>query len=131
MELLNGVFNFHPKIYEEYESDPKDLGRLRRKKLHYHIRPDDESDDDFEDVNEHDLDEKPCLNQIFGTCSPGPDEKWKNEDSRKFFKWLQPIMCPSVSIFVGDGKLNPIVMFMLTHLAPGWVGGALTGAVCT
>ena len=131
MELLNGVFNFHPKIYEQYESDPADKGRLRLEKLHYHIRPDDESDDEDEDVNEHDLDEKPCLNQIFGTCFPAPDEKRKKEDSQKFLEWLQPIMCPSVTIFVGDGKLNPIVIFMLTYLAPGWVGGALTAAVWT
>ena len=62
---------------------------------------------------------------------PDEDEQWKFKDSRTFYEWLQPIMCPSVTIYAGEDKLNPVVVFMLTHLAPGWVGGVLTAVIYT
>ncbi len=134
LELLNGVFHFHPEIYEYYASHPEKKGDLRENKLYFHIRPNmvDDSDEDAEhdsdeDIeHDHDMETKPCLNRFFGMCYPGKDEQWMFEDSRKFYEWLQTIMHPSVTIYAGEDKLNPIAMFMLTHLAPGWVGGALT-----
>jgi hypothetical protein len=133
MELLNGVFQFHPAIYKYYASSPGDKGELRENKLFFHIRRNEyEVGDSDEEVDDHDLDGKPCLNRILGMDFPNEDEKWKYEDSRKFYEWLQPIMCPSVTMYVGDDdKFNPVVVFMLTHLAPGWVGGVLTAVVYT
>ena len=112
---------FHPTIYEEYASSPKDKGELRESKLFFHVRRNKHEDDDSdEEDDEHDLDEKPCLNRILGMSFPNEDEKW-----------LQPIMCPSVTIYAGAEKFNPVVVFMLTHLAPGWAGGVLTAVVYT
>ncbi|CAB4019936.1 Poly [ADP-ribose] polymerase 3 [Paramuricea clavata] len=130
LELVDGVFHFHPEINEYYSSNP------RENKLHFHIPRNehniDDSDVDYdEDDEDHDTDEKPCLNSIFGMDFPHQDEQWKYEDSRKFYEWLQPIMYPSVDIFVGDQKFNPVAIFMLAQLAPGWVGGALTAATWT
>jgi hypothetical protein len=100
--------------------------------LFFHVRRNKHEDDDSdEEDDEHDLDEKPCLNRILGMSFPNEDEKWKYEDSRKFYEWLQPIMCPSVTMYVGAEKFNPVVVFMLTHLAPGWAGGVLTAVVYT
>ena len=127
LELLNGVFHFHPEIYEYYASHPEEKGELRENKLYFHIRPNDDSDEDVEE--DHDLETKPCLNRIFGMSFPSIDEEWKFKDSRKFYEWLQPIMHPSVTIYAGEDKFNPIAVFMLTHLAPGWVGGALTAFI--
>ena len=129
LELLNGVFHFHPEIYEYYASHPEEKGELRENKLYFHIRPNDDSDEDAEE--DHDLETKPCLNRIFGMSFPSIDEEWKFKDSRKFYEWLQPIMHPSVTIYAGEDKFNPVAVFMLTHLAPGWVGGALTAVTYT
>ncbi|CAB3998145.1 Hypothetical predicted protein [Paramuricea clavata] len=127
LELLNGVFHFHPEIYEYYTSHPQDKGEIRENKLHFHIRPDNFDDSDYDaDAGEHDLTEKPCLNRIFGMDFAEEDELWKFKDSRKFYEWLQPIMYPSVTVYAGEDKFNPVAVFMLTQLAPGWVGGALT-----
>jgi hypothetical protein len=133
---VNGIFHFHPEIYEYYTSHPEDKGYLRENKLHFHVRRNehniDDSDADYdEDDGDHDLEEKPCLNSIFGMDFPNQDEQWKYEDSRKFYEWLRLIMYPSVAIYVGDQKFNPVAIFMLAQLAPGWVGGALTAATWT
>jgi hypothetical protein len=129
MELLNGVFQFHPAIYKYYASSPGDKGELRENKLFFHLRRNRYEDSDCdEDDYEHDLEENPCLNRVLGMDHYYPDEdkQWKYEESRKFYEWLQPIMHPSVTMYAGEDKLNPVVVFMLTHLAPGWVGGVLT-----
>ncbi len=131
LELLNGVFHFHPEIFEYYTSQPEKKGELRENKLYFHIRPNDVDDSDDDAEEDHDLDTKPCLNRIFGMDFPRKDEQWKFNDSRKFYEWLQPIMHPSVTIYVGEDKFNPVAVFMLTHLAPGWVGGALTAVIYT
>ena len=130
MELLNGVFHFHPAIYEYYSNNAEDKGELRENKLFFHIRPNKYDDPNCdEDSDEHG--DKLCLNSIFGMDFPDEDEQWKFKDSRTFYEWLQPIMCPSVTIYAGEDKLNPVVVFMLTHLAPGWVGGVLTAVIYT
>ena len=133
---MNGIFHFHPEIYEYYTSHPEDKGYLRENKLHFHIRRNehniDDSDVDYdEDDDDHDSEEKPCLNSIFGMGFPDQDEQWMYEDSRKFYEWLRPIMYPSFAIYVGGLKFNPVAIFMLAQLAPGWVGGALTAATWT
>ena len=126
---LKEVFHFHPEIYEYYAENPEDLGELRQDKLHFHVRRNIDDSDYDEDENEHHIREQPCLNRIFGMDFPFKDEKWKLTDSQKFYEWLQPIMHPCVTVFAGEDKLNPVIVFMLTHLAPGWVGGALTSVI--
>ena len=123
LELLNGVFHFHPEIYEVHESNPQDDSNLREGKLYFHV--DEESKDD------HDLVEKPCLNSIFEMGHPGENDQWTFEDCRKFYEWLQPIMYPTVIVATFGFKFSPDAIFMLTQLAPGWVGGALTAGVFT
>ena len=132
LELLKEVFHFHPAIYEYYAENPEDKGKLRQDKLHIHVRPSNVDDSDYnEDDGEHHVSQQLCLNSIFGMDFPGEDEKWKFTDSRKFYEWLQPIMYPCVTAYAGEDKLNPVVVFLLTHLAPGWVGGALTSVIFT
>ena len=48
------------------------------------------------------------------------------EEAAKFYPWLQKIMVPTITVYAGEDKLNPVIVFFLTKLAPGWVGGALT-----
>ena len=128
LELQKEIFNFHPQIFEFYTNNPeKNVGELREDKIYFHVRS---SDDDDEDDDEHDFEIK-CLNSIFGMSYPTEDEQWMYEDSRKFYEWLQSIMCPSVFIYVGEEKFNPVGIFLLAQLAPGWVGGAMTAATWT
>ena len=136
MELLNGVFHFQLAFYDYYTRNPDAKGELRENELFFHIPPNKYVNPDCdEDTDDHDLDEEPCLNRIFGMDSPCKDEQWKFEDSRTFYEWLQPIMCPSVIIpasiapyIIEDPKCYPVAVFMLTHLAPGWVGGVLVSS---
>ena len=73
-----------------------------------------------------------CLNSTFGrlydNAGPLPYDK---EKEIEFCSWLQKIMVPSRRYRSGNLKLNPIVHFLITRLAPGWVGGALTGETWT
>ena len=48
-----------------------------------------------------------------------------------FFEWLQKIFSPCVRIGIGLESMNPIPCFILTHIAPGWVGGILSCSTCT
>lgn len=48
-----------------------------------------------------------------------------------FFEWLQQIFSPCVRIGIGLESMNPIPCFILTHIAPGWVGGILSCSTCT
>ncbi|XP_028397377.1 uncharacterized protein LOC114521158 [Dendronephthya gigantea] len=133
LELLDEIFHFHPEIFAYYTNHPNDKGELRKNKLHFHLLvPDNASDSsDYEEDEEHDLEEKPCLNRIFGMDFPDKDTMWMCEDSQKFYEWLQPIMYPSLTVYAGEDKFNPVAVFMVTHLAPGWVGGALTAVTYT
>lgn len=50
----------------------------------------------------------------------------------RFFEWLEKIFTPKMSLFgIGCDQMNPIPVFILTHIAPGWVGGILSCATCT
>ena len=123
--ILTKIFHFHPEICEPYLDDENNEGGRRHdEELYYHLR---EEDDD--ETEEHDLTEKPCLNQIFGFgwFDGDDDEKSKMfEEAAKFYPWLQKVMVPTILVYAGEDKLNPVVVFFLTKLAPGWVGGALT-----
>jgi hypothetical protein len=56
-------------------------------------------------------------------------DQWKYEDSRKFYEWLQSLIFPSVTIHTPENTVNPVAVFMLSHLTPGWVGGVLTAII--
>ncbi|CAB4008005.1 Hypothetical predicted protein [Paramuricea clavata] len=124
-ELVNGFFHFHPKISEYYTSHPEDKGQLKKCKLDFHIPQHnmDYSDSDEEADEDHECEAKPCLNRVFAMNDNKQD---KLRDLRAFYEWLQSIMYPSVTVYLDDDKITPDAVFMLTQLAPGWVGGALT-----
>jgi hypothetical protein len=75
---------------------------------------------------------KMCLNSTFGRLyherRPLPHDM---EKEIEFCSWLQKIMVPSRRYRSGNLELNPIVHFLITALAPGWVGGAVTGETWT
>ena len=48
-----------------------------------------------------------------------------------FFEWLKKIFSPCTRMGIGLEKMNPIPCFILTRIAPGWVGGILTCSTCT
>lgn len=128
--ILTKIFQFHPEICEQY-LNKDDQGERRSGKLHYHLPSTPDGDDD--DDNEHDLEDKPCLNRIFGFGSYSEEEGQSAslEEAHKFYTWLQKIMVPTITVYAGEEKLNPVAVFFLTKLAPGWVGGALTGVTYT
>lgn len=49
----------------------------------------------------------------------------------RFYEWLEKIFSPMIRIGIGCHSMNPFPCFMLTHVAPGWVGGILSCAECT
>ena len=53
-------------------------------------------------------------------------DEYGNAGTLDFLRWLQKIFVPSVNIFLGSEKMNPVPYFILTRLAPGWVGGFIT-----
>ena len=53
------------------------------------------------------------------------------ERAVNFFKWLKKIFTPFIYVGIGCDLMNPVVCFLLGHIAPGWVGGVLTSVVCT
>ena len=110
LEILQGVFHFHPEICEHYTSNYEDKGQYKL----------------YSEVEDHDPDDKPSLNMIFDMTAPKQDEQWRLRDSEAFYEWSQVVMYPSVTVCAGEDKFNPVAKFMLTRLAPGWVGGALT-----
>ena len=117
MTVLSNIFHFHPEICKiSHAKDAED-------KLCYHVA------DDYEC-------EGPCLNGVFGRSGVVDSEPDNSREDLKqqqanYFSWLQNVMVPTRTILAGGGKLNPIVEFFLTKLAPGWVGGVLTGQIWT
>ena len=46
----------------------------------------------------------------------------------RFYEWLEKIFSSMVRVGIGCHSMNPFPCFMLTHVAPGWVGGILSCA---
>lgn len=116
--LFSDIFHFHPAVWEDgldsyiQESEDEPL---------FHIN------------SGHTSKDKMCLNATFGrfydeTRRPLVHDK---QEEIEFGSWLQKIMVSSKRYRSGENKLNPIVHFLITALAPGWVGGALTGETWT
>lgn len=132
VDILTKIFHFHPEICEYYVTTrPEDKGELRTKELYFHVPNPSPDSDDSDESEDHDFENNPCLNSIFGISGFDDDEEWKREELKKFFQWLQRIMVPSLRVDFGSDKLNPVLIFLITQLAPGWVGGALTGSTWT
>ena len=111
-DVFTNIFHFHPEILENMTANTS----ITKEKLYFHA------------ICDHDpeRDEEQCLNRVFGR---GVDEH--TTDEANFFMWLQNIMVPTCNYVTGDGVLNPVVHFCITTLAPGWVGGVLTGQTWT
>ena len=111
------IFHFHPEILEDIEEDMTVLESfVNKEKLYFHV---------FSD-HDPERDKEQCLNRVFGRS--GAEH---TTDEANFFAWLQKIMVPTCNYITGNEKLNPVVHFFMTNLAPGWVGGVLTGQTWT
>ena len=129
-EVLQDIFHVHPEIFHAYAQHGDD--ELRTEKLFYHLPVKGMSDEEYEEETDHDIEEKPCLNRIFGFSTyETAEEEGSIEDVTEFYAWLQNIMVPTATIYGGIDKLNPVIVFFITNLAPGWVGGALTAVIYT
>jgi hypothetical protein len=75
----------------------------------------------------------PCLNKVFDRAGTyfWTEHEYDYERELAFFTWLQNIMVPSRRYIAGSGKMNPVAEFFITTLAPGWIGGILTGETWT
>ena len=119
--ILNEIFHFHPEacgnaITTDYE------------KLLFHLAD--------HPGGHGGVKTTPCLNQVFGISSYWEREYAGTKEEllakqKEYFSWLQHIMVPTRRIITGEMKLNPVIEFFITSLAPGWVGGALTGQTWT
>ena len=54
-----------------------------------------------------------------------------NDEAQKFFQFLKQLFCPAVKMCIGCEALNSVPVFLLVKLAPGWVGGYMSGVTCT
>ena len=52
-------------------------------------------------------------------------------DAHEFFQFLRRFFCPAVEMCIACEVINPVPVFVLTKLAPGWVGGYMAGIICT
>ena len=107
------TFHFHPEVIEEMTANTF----VSKEKLYFHA---------FSD-HDQDREEERCLNSVFGRYVLNEN----TQDEANFFAWVQNVMVPSCYYIAGDAKLNPVVHFFMTILAPGWVGGVLTGQCWT
>ena len=127
LEIMDGVFKFHPEICKYYINHPEEKGQLVKEMLYFHV-PSGDSRENDED-GDHDLYQKPCLNSIFGMDFPNENEQWVIKESREFYKWLQSYMYPSLTVCIGEAVISPHLVLMISPLAPGWLGGTITGVV--
>lgn len=59
------------------------------------------------------------------------DDGTKDSRCYDFIQWLRKIFVPTLYVYCGLDRMNPVPYFILTRLAPGWVGGFLTWVTCT
>ena len=120
LTIFSKIFQFYQEIWENPQSI---CSKSFDEKLYFHL-------------DEHPRDERPkraCLNNVFGRPSQNfwKDKEYSYEKELDFFTWLQNIMVPSRRYIAGESKMNPVAEFFITALAPGWVGGILTGETWT
>lgn len=70
-------------------------------------------------------DDQLCLGERITSFQTG------NPAARSYLEWLQKLFVPSVMMCFGMEQMNPVPVFILTQLAPGWVGGFFTSVTCT
>ena len=111
-DVFTDIFHFHPEILENMTVNTS----VSKEKLYFHIFSDQDRESDGEG----------CLHSVFGKSGTA-----NTTDEANFFTWLQKIMVPTCNYITGYQKINPAVHFFITTLAPGWVGGVLTGQTWT
>ena len=52
-------------------------------------------------------------------------------EAHEFFRSLRQVFCPANEMCIGSGAMNSVPFFSLAKLAPGWVGGYMSGLVHT
>ena len=119
LTVFSEIFQFHEEIWQQQ----LDVCNSRfDEKIPFHL-----------DRHDQESRNSPCLNKVFGR--PGKhfweEKQYDYESELAFFTWLQDTMVPSRRYIAGDGKMNPVAEFFITLLAPGWVGGILTGETWT
>ena len=120
LTIFSKIFEFYQEIWDNPQSI---CCQSFDEKLYFHL-------------DEHPRDERPkraCLNKVFGRPHQNfwKDKEYNYEKELDFFTWLQNIMVPSRRYIAGESKMNPVAEFFITVLAPGWVGGILTGETWT
>ena len=79
-------------------------------------------------VSEYMNEKRYCLDRQKICCV---DDGAKGSRYFDFIQWLRKLFRPTVFIYVGLDRMNPVPYFILTQLAPGWMGGFLTWVTCT
>lgn len=120
LTIFSKIFQFYQEIWENQLNA---CNTNYDEKISFHLG---------EHPQEARVERKPCLNSIFGRSTYfWKDKKYDYRKEMAFFTWLQNIMVPSRRYIAGENVMNPIAEFFLTPLAPGWVGGILTGETWT
>lgn len=118
--IVKDIFSLHPDVVENVYLTRKsqDESELEiYEKIYFH----------HEQEHDRDKEDEKCLNQVFGRhWSRENDKTYDHEKELAFFTWLQNIMVPTRHCFIGYEVIRPIVVFFITTLAPGWIGGVLT-----
>ncbi len=120
LTVFSKIFQFHQEIWEnQLEVNNKRFDE----KVFFHL----------EDHPREEGKKTPCLNKVFGRPSTyfWEEKEYNYEKELAFFTWLQNIMVPSRIYIAGEMRMNPVAEFFITTLAPGWVGGILTGQTWT
>lgn len=124
--IVDNMFHFHPEILNDFKRSRKEEGIIKKDKCIYHLPKPNADEDEVDDEDEHDQ----CLNRIFGFGYSY--EKGQNPtEVDEFYSWLQSIMVPTITVYAGSDKMNPVGVFFVTKISPGWVGGALTSVIYT
>lgn len=117
--VFSKIFQFHHEIWEDQLNV---YNKHFNEEIYFHL-----------DRHPPEDRKKPCLNNVFGRAGTyfWEQHKYDYEKELSFFTWLQKIMVPSRRYIAGEQKMNPVAEFFITTLAPGWVGGILTGETWT
>jgi hypothetical protein len=120
LTVFSKIFQFYQEIWE----DQLDQNERFDDKIPFHL---------VDHLREENKRKSPCLNKVFDRAGTyfWTEHEYDYERELAFFTWLQNIMVPSRRYIAGSGKMNPVAEFFITTLAPGWIGGILTGETWT
>ena len=112
-EDIFALYHFNPNMHEGLVEDHK---------------YDTEEGEGGEDSDNECSDQGPSWMGIMGS---GTHDAKEECSCTTFFNWLQKLFPRVVRIGVGAESMNPIPLFILAKIAPGWVGGVLTVMIYT